>query len=152
MSFTCLGTITKWRVAGELVQARNRDPPPQLQIWRQQQDENGYFNAHSISLLECEEGMVPGMVPGNQNVYECDLSPGVAVEPGDILGIFLTRMHPQEMDSRFSVYFDNNAVTPPRLTTHEVRFPQTSFPFGGSTTQTLPLVALQVMPVYGKNI
>ena len=104
MSFTCLGTVTGWRAAGEIRGGENADKNPFLIIWRERSNEPGtYDRVDRIELGICGNGF---SVTGISNVYECTLPQDerVSVQPGDIVGMQL----PEVNNVRFQFYFNNN--------------------------------------------
>lgn len=155
MHFTCRGTITRWTVAGEIVEVvndrtRDQDMYPKLQIWRQQRlNEYSTRPALEIPLLTCNGDRVTG----TNNIYECFLSPGVDVQPNDVLGLYLTKADPMRMFSSFSVYIDSTSLrlmriystsgTPTMLSIDNMNVGDFEVEEG------LPLVALQVVTSNG---
>lgn len=141
MRFTCNGTITRWIIAGEIVEAeinngRAKDRYPKLQIWRLQSS-SGYYTTAEISL-ECDRGR---MTFAN-NIHECLLSSGVDVQPNDVLGLYLAEV---EHITSFSVYFDSNSSNP-HTTVYYISGMQTELSIDniGVSQLGLPLIALQV--------
>ena len=101
MSFTCLGTVTGWRVAGEI---HGGDKNSFLIIWRERSNEPGtYDRVNRTELGICGDG---SSVTGISNVYECTLPQDerVSVQPGDIVGMQL----PEVNNVRFQLYFNSN--------------------------------------------
>ena len=103
MRFTCSGTVTGWRVAGERIPDGNRNSA--LIIWRERSSEPGtYDNVGRIELGACAAGQ--RIETGMNNVYECilDQDDRVLVQPGDIIGIET----PGQANGKFRLYFDNS--------------------------------------------
>jgi hypothetical protein len=114
MSFTCSGTVTHWRAAGEFYQgnAAGRTQNSVLSIWREKSSEPGTYNrVGGIQLGICESEDPAPSVPGTlSGVYECTLPQNerVSVQPGDIVGIEL----PASNRADFQLYFDNTNNAP----------------------------------------
>jgi hypothetical protein len=103
MSFTCSGTVTGWRAAGEI---RNNPGNSRinsvLSIWRERSSGSGiYDRVGRIELGICGSDDPATLV--TRNIYECTLPQTVSVQPGDIVGIQL----PQENMSKFRLYFNS---------------------------------------------
>ena len=143
MTFTCSGLITRW-TAGGVIDDNKFDANPRLQIWREMSPSSSTYNiVTEISLLSCNGGNIQDVTVDN-NLYTCNLNDVVPVQPGDILGVHLSRVH-QNYD-RFAVFFStNNAML------------QTVYAYGGARSsfssvspgtdnieQSLPLIALDV--------
>ena len=112
MNFTCSGTVTHWRAAGEFRPYGNADTNSMLSIWRKRSSEPGtYDRIDGIELGICGGEDPAPLVVGMSNVYNCTLPPNerVSVQPGDIVGIEL----PRRNRARFQPYFDdtNNGPT-----------------------------------------
>ena len=147
MRFTCSGTVIGWRVAGEIQDGRNRsrDAYPRLQIWRQEESSTDYYTSDELEIQLLNRNR--RRVSNSNNVYDCDLSGSerVEVQPGDILGVYLSRTHMNF--GRFAVYLDTSSTSPPLPTTFSAIDIQTSYPFGDVDVQQanrLPLVSLRV--------
>ena len=107
MSFTCSGTVTHWRAAGEFRLGESTNRNSILSIWRERSSEPGtYDRVDGIKLGICGSGVQAMLVMGTSNVYECTLpqSERVSVQPGDIVGIELSR----QIEARFRLYFDSS--------------------------------------------
>ena len=140
MSFTCNGTITKWTVAGDVVEGTRDTTPARLQIWRQLSS-NSYSTVEEFPLLECMSRWVQVAT----NVYQCTSTQGVSIQANDILGIYLSSSHTKY--DQFAVYFHTSSTDPPVLTTHSVTGIQSAYPFAGGITDptpALPLVAFEI--------
>ena len=102
MNFTCSGTVTGWRVAGERL---GGDRNSALIIWRERSSEHGTYNSvDTIELAICAGQRVE---TGMNNVYECTLNQGgrVSVQPGDIIGIDTPGLN----NAKFRLYFDSSS-------------------------------------------
>ena len=99
ISFTCSGTVTGWRAAGEIRSALTNSV---LSIWRERSSGSGIYDRVSgIELGICgDEDPAPSVM---SNIYECILPQTVSVQPGYIVGIEL----PPENESRFRLYFNS---------------------------------------------
>ena len=107
MNFTCSGTVTGWRAAGEIRTAGSAEINSVLSIWRERSNEPGtYDRTDGIELGRCGSEDPAPSVMGMSNVYECSLpqSETVSVQPGDVVGVEL----PGRTRVRFRLYFDNS--------------------------------------------
>ena len=140
-NFTCSGNLTRWTVGGVTAQGNPQFMPESLQIWRPSSTSSSteYSISASIPLLECGGGP-PTRV--GADVYQCDLTEGVEVRPGDILGILQHRPQFQQ----FGVFFHTDAATISSPQAYRLRAgdSSTSLPQENSVGPLLPLVALQV--------
>ena len=103
LSFTCSGTVTGWRAAGEFrTEAGNGQTNSVLSIWRERSSGSGtYDRVSGIELGICgTEYPAPSVM---SNIYECILPQTVSVQPGYIVGIEL----PREQESKFRLYFNS---------------------------------------------
>ena len=101
MRFTCSGTVTGWRVAGEHFGGNTNS---KLIILRERSIEPGtYDTVDTIELGDCAGQSVE---TGMNNVYECTLNRRrrVSVQPGDIIGIET----PGQANGKFRLYFDSS--------------------------------------------
>ena len=146
MRFTCNSTIVRWIAGGMYNQGQNTDDRPGLQIWRPASaDSTDYTVVASISLYSCNGVTPPPMMMNN--VYDCQLSTGVSVQDGDILGVHLTRVI--QNAPQFRVFFDDISTDPPPVLNYYYIGEPSQFSLsspGGSTEQALPLIALDVTP------
>ncbi len=145
MTFTCAGSITRW-MAGGVPRYNGFDAVPKLEIWRESSPSSSLYNlVEEISLLECN-GVSNKGTEIESNLYGCSLNTAVPVQPGDILGVHLTRVHQNR--NRFAVFFATNTI--PLQTVYAYEGSRTSFsltsPGASSTEQALPLIALEVSP------
>ena len=142
MSFTCHGTVTHWRAAGEFRTQGNAMINSVLSIWRERSSERGTYNR----VGEVELGTCGNQVPAPSvtNVYECTLpqSERVSVQPGDIVGIEL----PPENDANFQLYFDSTNSGPANsvFDSHDSTFSLSQA--SSNITQDQPQVSLTVEP------
>ena len=107
MNFTCSGTVTGWRAAGEIRTQGNAETNSVLSIWRERSNEPGtYDRIDGIELGICGNEDPAPSVMGMSNVYDCSLpqSERVSVQPGDVVGVEL----PGKIRVRFRLYFDNS--------------------------------------------
>ena len=145
MRFTCDGTIVRWS-AGGVYDSGHMTGDPGLQIWRPTPaDSTDYTVVASISLYYCNGVTPPPMMMNN--VYDCQLSTGVSVQDGDILGVSLTRVN--NNSPQFRVFFDDSNTDPPSVLNYYYTGELSQFSLsspGGSTEQALPLIALNVTP------
>ena len=147
MTFTGSGTIVKWRVGGIYVDGKDKenDIQPRLQIWRPDTSEpmpSRYTIAHEFPLLTSDGGTQ--MALGN-NVYEHQL-PNVEhfdVNPGDIVGIYLSRENGNRRYMR--VFFENIAFGSPSVDYYSYEHLTAEFIRNGSTSNGRPLVAFDVL-------
>ena len=102
VSFTCSGTVTGWRAAGEIRVAGGAMINSVLSIWRERSSGSGIYDRVSgIELGICgDEDPAPLVM---SNIYECILPQMVSVQPGYIVGIEL----PSENHSKFRLYFNS---------------------------------------------
>ena len=108
MNFTCSGTVTYWRAAGEFRGGGNANSNAVLSIWRERSSEPEiYDRVDGIELGICGSVDRAPSVMGMNNVYECTLpeSERMSVQPGDIVGIELS----ESTNARFRLYFDDNS-------------------------------------------
>ena len=108
MSFTCSGTVSYWRAAGEFQGGGNPNVYAVLSVWRKRSGSGIYDRVDGrIRLGICGSGVQATLVMGMSNVYECTLpqSERVSVQPGDIVGIELSGRN----NDRFRLYFDDNS-------------------------------------------
>ena len=111
MNFTCTGTVTKWRAAGEIDTRGGRNTNAMLGIWRERSSETGmYDRVERIELGTCGSGVQAPLVMGLSNVYECTLpqSERVSVQPGDIIGIEIA----SDNNYHFRLYFNSANEVP----------------------------------------
>ena len=102
ISFTCSGTVTRWRAAGEIRTAGNALTNSVLSIWRERS--NGSVTYDRVSGIEL--GICGTQDPAPlvmSDIYECILPQTVSVQPGYIVGIEL----PREGESKFRLYFNS---------------------------------------------
>ena len=145
MNFTCAGGITGW-TAGGMIYDNNIDADPRLQILRELSplsSTSTYTIVAEIALLSCSGGSI--IVGVNNNLHTCSLNDFVSVQPGDILGVYLSRVRSNY--DRFAVYFStNNAML---QTIYVYDGARSSFsldsPRADSMEQALPLIALDVV-------
>ena len=102
ISFTCSGTVTGWRAAGEIRLVESFLTNSVLSIWRERSSgSRTYDRVSGIELGICGgEDTAPLVM---SNIYECILPQTVSVEPGYIVGIEL----PPENESKFRLYFNS---------------------------------------------
>ena len=145
MSFTCRGTVTHWRAAGEFRDRGRARRNPVLSIWRERSSERMiYDRVGGIELGICGSGVQAPLVMGMSNVYECTLPQGerVTVQPGDIVGIQL----PAANRVIFRLHF-NDATTGPTnyvFNNHNSAF---SLSKASSMTPDQPQISLTVEPI-----
>ena len=145
MSFTCFGTVTHWRAAGEFRGRGNTIENPVLSIWRERSSEPGTFDrVDGIQLGICGNGVQAPLVIGTRNVYECTLpqSERVSVQPGDIVGIQL----PDASTVIFRLHF-NDATTGPTNYVFNSHGSAFSLSEASSMTPDQPQISLTVEPV-----
>ena len=100
--FTCSGTVTGWRAAGEIRSGGSAITNSVLSIWRERSSGSGtYDRVSGIELGICGTQDPAPLVMSN--IYECILPQTVSVQPGYIVGIEL----PQEGESKFRLYFNS---------------------------------------------
>ena len=131
----------KWRVGGIYVDGIENDIP-RLQIWRPDPMPSRYTIAREFPLLFSNGGTRTAL--GN-NVYEHQL-PDVEhfdVNPGDIVGIYLSRETGNYHYLR--VFFENSAFGSPSVDYYSYFETQTEFILSGSTSNGRPLVAFDVL-------
>ena len=107
MSFTCSGTVTHWRVAGEFSDAGNTDTNSVVIVWREMSSNSGtYARVRQVELGRCGGENRAPLVMGTSDVYECSLSQSerVAVQPGDVVGMELS----SASRALFRLYFNNS--------------------------------------------
>ena len=109
MNFTCSGTVTHWRAAGEFRTGGNAEINSVLSIWREKSG-GTYDRVDGIELGRCGSGVQATLVTGMSNIYKCTLpeSERVSVQPGDIVGIEL----PSDNRAKFRLYFDSSSSGP----------------------------------------
>ena len=142
MTFTGSGTIVKWRVGGIYVDGKDNDIP-RLQIWRPDTSDpmpSRYTIAHEFPLLTSDGGTQTAL--GN-NVYEHPDVEHFGVNPGDIVGIYLSRENGQRRHLR--VFFENSAFDSPSVDYYSYENLTTEFIWSGSTSNGRPLVAFDVL-------
>ena len=107
MLFTCSGTVTHWRAAGEFLRI-NASINPVLSIWRRRssREPETYDRVGGIELGRCGSGIQAPLVMGLRRVYECTLPQNerVSVQPRDTVGIELSEGN----NARFRLYFDGD--------------------------------------------
>ena len=143
MTFTCSGTATHWRAAGEFRDRGMAITNSVLSIWRERSSESDtYDRVGEIELGICDKEDPAPSVMGMSNVYECTLpqSESVSVQSGDIVGIEL----PSENQAKFRLYFDNSSSGPTNyvFNGHGLMF---SLNQRSSTTQDQPQISLTVV-------
>ena len=141
MSFTCNGTVTYWRAAGEFRTNGNAKINSVLSIWRSNEP-GTYDRIERVELGICGTGDQAPLVMGMTNVYECTLlqTERVSVQPGDIVGIEL----PLRNDAKFRLHFDNtNGAGPANYVFNNHNTPQTLDSF---TRRDQPQISLTVEP------
>ena len=142
MNFTCNGRISSW-MAGGVTHFSSRGDP-KLQIWRESSPSSStYTLAASISLLNCNGRRI---VVTSTNLYVCSFNGvGIAVQQGDIIGIYLTRTQPQH--NQFRVFFSKSITS--LQTIHAYGGNITSFslnsPGSRSEEMAVPLITLNVI-------
>ena len=146
MNFTCSGTVTHWRAAGEFRDAGNAIINSVLSIWRERSSQPGICTCDKVDEIElgiCGSEDPASSVTGMSNVYECILpqSERVSVQPGDIVGIEL----PSDTRAKFRLYFDNTNSGPINyvFNSHGSVF---SLSQASSTVQDQPQISLTVVP------
>ena len=102
MNFTCSGTVTGWRAAGEIRDAGNAQTNSVLSIWRETSSGSGTYDRVSGTELGICGTQDPAALVMS-NIYECILPQTVSVQPGYIVGIEL----PPENESKFRLYFNS---------------------------------------------
>ena len=144
MTFTCSGTVTHWRAAGEFRDEGNANTNSVLSIWRERSSQPGtYDRVDGIQLGICGSEDPAPSVMGMSNVYECILpqSERLSVQPGDIVGIEL----PSDNRANFRLYFDaNSGSTNYVFNSHGSTF---SLSQASSTTQDQPQTSLTLEPI-----
>ena len=111
LTFTCSGTVTGWRAAGEFRTEGNAETNSVLSIWRERSNESStYDRTDGIELGRCGSEDPASLVLGMSGIYECTLPPNgrVSVQPGDVVGIEL----PADNRANFRLYFDNTNNAP----------------------------------------
>ena len=90
ITFTCIGSITKWIVGVKIKNAG--DSLPELQIWR---------NTGEISYTKANFSLLPSTSTNSNNVAEYTPNPPLEFQEGDILGVY----QPKEGESAVVVYY-----------------------------------------------
>ena len=102
MMFNCRGNISKWIVGSYEQRSQDYSAYLELQIWRLHDGSSSVYTRQQRSRFRdssCENGVTSV----STNVYSCTLPlPGLAVQPGDILGIY----QPRRRNSRYIMYVD----------------------------------------------
>ena len=141
MTFTCHGTVTHWRAAGEFRDTGMTTTNSVLSIWRERSSElDTYDRVGEIELGICGSEDPAPSVMGMSNVYECTLpqSERVSVQPGDIVGIELSAAN----RAKFRLHFDNSGSGPAN---YEFNSHGHMFSLTGSTIiQDQPQISLTV--------
>lgn len=149
MNFTCSGTISKWRAAGEIIyresNGKSSNRLPMIQIW--QSNNNRFSRISEIPLLDCN-GAAPMEVDIDTNVYECQLDVRVEVQQGSILGVYLARNHRSR--DQFAVYFSTNPHVP-LLNYYSYSGDASEQTLSSSAGIALPLIALELIPDNGMS-
>ena len=146
ISFTCSGTVTGWRAAGEIRIAGNAETNSVLSIWRERSNEPGTYDRNDeIEVGICGSEDPAPLVTGMSGIYECNLpqSKRVSVQPGDVVGIEL----PAENRADFRLYFNstNNAPTNYVFSDHGSTF-SLSQAISSEQASDQPQVSLTVVP------
>ena len=145
ISFTCSGTVTGWRAAGEIRDAGSAMTNSVLSIWRERNSGSGTYDRISGSRIElgiCGTQDPAPSVMNNINIYECILPKTVSVQPGYIVGIEL----PPQQESKFRLYFNSqggqtNHVFDGRGTTFSL-----SQAISSEETSDQPQISLTIVP------
>ena len=144
LTFTCSGTVTHWRAAGEFRNGGNANSV--LSIWRERSGGSGtYDRIDGIELGICGSEDPTPSVAGMSGVYECTLPQNdrVSVQSRDVIGIEL----PGENQADFRLYFDdtNNAPTNYVFSDHDTTF-SLSQAISSEQTFDQPQISLTVVP------
>ena len=146
ISFTCPGTVTGWRAAGEFRNSDNIIINSVLSVWRETSSGSGtYDRIGEIELGICGSEDPAPLVVGMSGIYECSLpqSERVSVQPGDIIGIEL----PVDNRANFRLYFNNtnNAPTNYVFSGHDTTY-SLSQAISSEQASDQPQVSLTVVP------
>ncbi len=96
INFTCDGFIVKWILRGRWDSSDGHDFNPDFQIWRRGDENGAYIPVGNTTIRVVSEN--------SSRIYEYPVSPPLAFQRGDVLGIF----QPRNVYNRLRVYFETN--------------------------------------------